>query len=205
MDDSAVRADERLQFAALLEIGSTLTMVRADGPMVEVLVTAVDGVDLDVRPIAGALPTGALASTRLHGAGGAWFATAMVLDGESAVVRIRIGDALRVTSERWPERVALGGGVVLRPEAGLDAVVRGECLNASLTGVAVRVPGAPPAAGSTVGVLLAGDGTGSIAFRGRVVRIGRASHGSLVAVALVSIARDDHLRLARAIARAAQN
>jgi hypothetical protein len=101
--------------------------------------------------------------------------------------------------------VELGGPAVIRPATGIDAVVRAECLNASLTGVAVRVSGPPPEVGTTVGVTLTGDGDGSIAFRGRVARVGRASHGSIVGIELIGISREDHRRLGRAISRRAAN
>jgi hypothetical protein len=200
MENGGVDDDERLRFASLLDAGDALTLVRADGPLVDAVVTAIDGVDLELRPTAGELPEGALASLRIHAGDAAWFATLIVLESEPALARARIGDALQVTSERWTERIELGGPVVIRPESGLDAVVRGECLNASLTGVAVRLAVAPPP-GSTLGVTLPGDGEGSVAFRGRVARVARASRGSIVGIELIGISRDDHRRLGRLIAR----
>jgi hypothetical protein len=203
MEDPGLHDDERLLFASLLEPGETLTLARADGPLVEVLVTAVDTVDVDLRVRADELPVGSLAAVRIHSGDAAWFATMIVVESEGDLVKARVGDALRVTSERWTERVELGCAAVIRPETGLDAVIRGECLNASLTGVALRVFGEPPTAGAAVGVTLTGAGDGSIAFRGRVARVGRASHGAILGVEMIGISRDDHRRLAAAIARAA--
>ena len=117
------------------------------------------------------------------------------------MVSTRIGDALRVTSERWTERVELVAPAVLRPEVGPDPMLRAESLNLSLTGVALRVRERPPELGTRIGVVLAGDGDGSIAFRGRVTRSSRTSHGAVLGVEIVGISRDDHRRLQRAIGR----
>ena len=90
---------------------------------------------------------------------------------------------------------------VLRPEVGPDPMLRAESLNLSLTGVALRVRERPPELGTRIGVVLAGDGDGSIAFRGRVTRSSRTSHGAVLGVEIVGISRDDHRRLQRAISR----
>ncbi len=166
----------------------------------------IDGVDLELRAPAGQLAPGALATTRLHDGSAAWFATLIVLDtaagtGEAEVITTRVGDALRVTSERWTERVELVAPAVLRPESGPDPMLRAESLNLSLTGVALRVRERPPELGTRIGVVLAGDGDGSIAFRGRVTRSARTSHGVVLGIEIVGISRDDHLRLQRAIGR----
>ena len=58
-----------------------------------------------------------------------------------------------------------------------------------------------PELGTRIGVVLAGDGDGSIAFRGRVTRSSRTSHGAVLGVEIVGISRDDHRRLQRAIGR----
>ena len=78
---------------------------------------------IELRAQAGDLAPGALATIRLHDGIGAWFATLIVLaaepaDGGAETVTTRIGDALRVTSERWTERVDLVAPAVLRPEVG---------------------------------------------------------------------------------------
>ena len=196
----------REQFAAALDAGDELLLARADGPLVDATVLRVDGVDLDLRALAGELVPGALATTRLHDGEGAWFATLIVLapsrpKAGAEAVTTRIGDALRVTSERWTGRVDLVAPAVLRPEAGPDPMLRAESLNLSLTGVALRVRERPPELGTRIGVVLAGDGDGSIAFRGRVTRSSRTSHGVVLGVEIVGISRDDHLRLQRAIGR----
>jgi hypothetical protein len=196
----------REQFAAALDAGDELLLARADGPLVDATVLRVDGVDLDLRALAGDLMPGGLATIRLHDGASAWFATLIVLAAEpgedgAEVVTTRIGDALQVTSERWTERVDLVGPAVLRPEVGPDPMLRAESLNISLTGVALRVRERPPELGTRIGVVLAGDGDGSIAFRGRVTRNSRTSHGAVLGVEIVGISRDDHRRLQRAIGR----
>jgi PilZ domain len=196
----------REQFAAALDAGDELLLARADGPLVDATVLRVDGVDLDLRALAGDLVPGGLATIRLHDGESAWFATLIVLgtepvEGGAEAVTTRIGDALRVTSERWTERVDLVAPAVLRPEVGPDPMLRAESLNLSLTGVALRVRERPPELGTRIGVVLAGDGDGSIAFRGRVTRSSRTSHGAVLGVEIVGISRDDHRRLQRAISR----
>ena len=90
---------------------------------------------------------------------------------------------------------------MLRPEAGPDPMLRAESLNLSLTGVRAARARAGAGAGHRIGVVLAGDGDGSIAFRGRVTRSARTSHGAVLGVEIVGISREDHLRLQRAIGR----
>jgi len=208
MPDNVTEAatEGREAFAASLDAGDALLLARADVPLVDATVLRVDGVDLALRAPAGQLPPGALATTRLHDGSAAWFATLIVLGAEPAAgdaetVATRIGDALRVTSERWTERVDLVAPAVLRPEAGPDPMLRAESLNLSLTGVALRVRELAPELGTRIGVVLAGDGVGSIAFRGRVTRSARTSHGVVLGVEIVGISREDHLRLQRAIGR----
>ena len=203
---SGAATEGREAFAASLDAGDDLLLARADGPLVDATVLRVDGVDLELRAPVGQLPPGALATTRLHDGSAAWFATLIVLAadgaaGEAETVTTRIGDALRVTSERWTERVDLVAPAVLRPEAGPDPMLRAESLNLSLTGVALRVRERAPELGTRIGVVLAGDGDGSIAFRGRVTRSARTSHGVVLGVEIVGISREDHLRLQRAIGR----
>jgi hypothetical protein len=199
--------DLRLSFASLLRPGGELTLARADGPMVDTRIATVTGVDLELVAPPRTFTIGGLSTVRMHDGESAWFATMMVIDvadsDEVATVRVRIGDAMPVTSERWTERVAFVGPAVLRPESGLETVVRAESLNASLTGVALRVREGAPAVGVRVGVVIAGDGDGSIAFRGRVSRSSRTSHGAVLGVEIIGISRDDHRRLERAIARRA--
>ena len=202
----AAATEGREEFAAALDAGDELLLARADGPLVDATVLRIDGVDVDLRAEAGDLEPGALATIRLHDGVGAWFATLIVLgaepvEGGAEVVSTRIGDALRVTSERWTERVELVAPAVLRPEVGPDPMLRAESLNLSLTGVALRVRDRPPELGTRIGVVLAGDGDGSIAFRGRVTRSSRTSHGAVLGVEIVGISRDDHRRLQRAIGR----
>ena len=205
-DVTGAATEGREEFAASIDAGDDLLLARADGPLVDATVLRVDGVDLELRAPAGQLVPGALATTRLHDGSAAWFATLIVLDtaaatGDAEVVTARVGDALRVTSERWVERVELVAPAVLRPESGPDPMLRAESLNLSLTGVALRVRERPPELGTRIGVVLAGDGDGSIAFRGRVTRSARTSHGVVLGVEIVGISRDDHLRLQRAIGR----
>jgi len=205
-DVTGAATEGREEFAASLEAGDDLLLARADGPLVDATVLRIDGVDLELRAPAGQLAPGALATTRLHDGSAAWFATLIVLDAAAAsdageIVNARVGDALRVTSERWTERVELVAPAVLRPESGPDPMLRAESLNLSLTGVALRVRERAPELGTRIGVVLAGDGDGSIAFRSRVTRSARTSHGVVLGVEIVGISRDDHLRLQRAIGR----
>ncbi len=197
--------DDRLLFAHALDAGHELTVARADGPLVDTTVMAVTGVDLDLRAAPGALPEGTLATARLHDGSSAWFATLMVLSVDGTLVRARIGDAVPVTSERWAERVDLPGPAVVRPESGATAIVRAESVNISLTGIALAVNGAAPAAGTSVGVVLAGDGDGSIACRARVQRRTATPGGALLALEIIGISREDHRRLAQAIDRRLQS
>ncbi len=197
----------RDDFAEALDAGEQLLLARADGPLVEAAVIAIDGVDLELRAEPGSLAPGALATIRRYDGEAAWFATLIVLEVDAGqngddIVRARVGDALRVSSERWTERVDLVGPAVLRPEVGPDPLLRAESLNASLTGVALRVSDRPPDIGVRIGVVLSGDGDGSIAFRGRVIRVSRTSRGAVVGVEIVGISREDHRRLQRAVARA---
>ena len=196
----------REEFAAALDAGDELLLARADGPLVDATVLRIDGVDVELRADGGRPGAGrARDDPRLHDGVGAWFATLIVLErgrgGGAETISTRIGDALRVTSERWTERVELVAPAVLRPEVGPDPMLRAESLNLSLTGVALRVRERPPELGTRIGVVLAGDGDGSIAFRGRVTRSSRTSHGAVLGVEIVGISRDDHRRLQRAIGR----
>jgi PilZ domain len=205
-DVTGAATEGREDFAASLDAGDDLLLARADGPLVDATVLRVAGVDLELRAPAGQLASGALATTRLHDGSAAWFATLIVLDAAPAtdgveVVSARVGDALRVTSERWTERVDLVAPAVLRPEVGPDPMLRAESLNLSLTGVALRVRERAPELGTRIGVVLASDGDGSIAFRGRVTRSSRTSHGVVLGVEIVGISREDHVRLQRAISR----
>lgn len=193
--------DDRLLFADALDAGHELTVARADGPLVDTTVISVTGVDLELRAEPGSLPEGALATARLHDGGSAWFATLMVLSVDGQLVRARIGDALPVTSERWAERVDLVGPAVVRPESGASTIIRAESLNVSLTGIALHVREAAPLAGTSVGVVLAGDGDGSIACRARVQRRTATPTGALLALEIIGISREDHRRLAQAIDR----
>jgi hypothetical protein len=193
--------DARLAFADALDAGHALTLARADGPLVDTTVIAITGVDLDLRCEPGALPSGSLATARLHDGASAWFATLMVISSDATIVRARIGDAVPVTSERWAERVDLVGPAVLRPEAGAAAIVRAESLNVSLTGIALHVRDEAPLAGTNVGVVLAGDGDGSIACRARVQRRTGSPADAILALEIIGISREDHRRLAQAIDR----
>jgi PilZ domain len=197
--------DDRERFAAGLVPGSTIALVRADGPLVDATVEGVLGVDVDLRVSAGTLDAGSLASLRAHDAEGAWFATFVIIDVERQpdgdAVTARVGDVLCVASERWAERVEAAMPALLRPENAPGGVVRAETRDVSLTGVALATRERPPAPGAVVGVVLAGDGRGSIAFRGRVRRVRPRDPSQLVAVEILGISRDDFRRLERLVER----
>jgi hypothetical protein len=198
--------DLPLVLATTLVPGETLTLLRGDGPLIVVGITAVDGVDVAgaIDP-ASRLGTGELLTARLYSDDAAWFATFVVqgvdrhADGP-AVVDLRLGDALRVTSERWSERVAFGCAALVREEAG-GAVLRGRVVDLSLTGVGVVIHGDAVPLDAHVGVTLEGDGRGSIAFRAAVVRRAPVAGGHLLGLEVLGVSRADHGRLARLLRR----
>jgi PilZ domain len=199
---NAQQRDSRTAFAESLEPGTELDLNRADGPVVRAIVIAIEGVDVQLRVGAAPLPVGSLATVRVHWRDAAWFVTFIVVDDQDAadgLVTARIGDAFAVDSERWAQRVPVAVAGVMRPERGLAAVIRCESVDASLTGVALRLHDEAPEPGTVVGVVLAGDGDGSIAFRGRVSRTSPLPGGVMAAVELIGISLDDHRRLARLI------
>jgi hypothetical protein len=169
--------------------------------------TAVDGVDVEGTPEDECrLAPSDLLTARVYADDAAWFGTFLVRGSRPrasgpALVALRVGDALRVTSERWAERAPVDFPALLRVEPGRDAPIRGTATDVSLTGVGIFVWDDDPLPGERVGVTLAGEGGGAIAFRGRVVRCARVGHGSLLGVEILGISADDHRRLAQLIAR----
>ncbi len=204
----ALDDDLRPDLAAALVPGTTMTFLRGDGPLLTVGITAVEGVDVvgAVDPEA-SLRAADLLTARVRGHDGNWFATFVVRGVERrgdgpAVVELRIGDALRVTSGRWSERAPFRCSVLLRDEAGAG-VLRGTVTDLSQTGVGLRLHGDALPLGAHVGVTLEGDGRGAIAFRGAVVRRAPAPGGHLVGIEVLGISRTDHGRLARLLHRRA--
>ena len=202
--------DLRLDLATTLAPGETVTLYRGDGPLLTVGITSVDGVDVvgAVDPAA-RVRTADLLTARLYAEDAAWFATFVVrgvaahADGP-AVVELRVGDALRVTSERWSERVPFRCTALIREEAGGD-LLRGTTTDLSLTGVGVFVHGDAVPLDAHVGVTLEGDGRGAVTFRGAVVRRAPAPGGQLLGLEVLGVSRADHGRLARLLHRQARD
>ena len=196
----------REEFAAALDAGDELLLARADGPLVDATVLRIDGVDLDLRALAGDLAPGGLATIRLHDGESAWFATLIVLGAEPTTVArrwSRPASATRCASRRSAGRNASTWS--RRPCCGPRSAPTRCCAPSRSTSRSpawpCRVRERPPELGTRIGVVLAGDGDGSIAFRGRVTRSSRTSHGAVLGIEIVGISRDDHRRLQRAIGR----
>jgi len=199
--------DLRLALAATLRAGDGLELAAAAGAMVTGEIERIDGVDFCVRlRDTAALPVGSLLAARVHDGVTAWFCTFIALDAAvdgdgSCLAELRLGDADRVTSERWSERRPLECPALLRRED-TGAVVRGVAVDGSAIGVAVLVRDVDVPAGTMLGVTLAGLGGGGIAFRGLVRRRTWTHDGRLLGIEIADVSAADLARLERALARA---
>ena len=197
--------DQRSALAEILVPGEDIVLALAAGRLVDAQILHVDGVDLELA-IDGLPPLeGSLVTARAHDGVHAWFATLVVgghelLDDGRVVTHLRVGDALRVSSERWSERAGHAEPAVLRPESEHDVVLRGRTCDISRTGVAIVVHDGDLPVGARAGIVLGGAGAGTVAFRGLVRRRGWAEGGRLLGVEVIGISTEDDGRLARLVA-----
>jgi hypothetical protein len=199
--------DLRLALAATLRAGDSLELAAAAGALVTGEIERIDGVDFCVRlPGTAALSVGSLLAARVHDGVTAWFCTFIALDASvdadgACVAELRLGDADRITSERWSERRPLECPALLRRED-TGAVVRGVAVDGSATGIAVLLREGDVPAATMLGVTLAGLGGGGIAFRGLVRRRTWTHDGRLLGIEIADMSTTDLQRLERALADA---
>jgi hypothetical protein len=197
--------DLRLALAATLRPGDLLELAASAGALVTIEIERIDGVDFRAR-IADAveLPVGSLLAARVHDGVTAWYCTFIALDAAigpdgALVAELRLGDADRITSERWSERLPLACPAILRREGGGGEVLRGVAVDGSGVGVAVLLREGDLPAGAMVGVTLAGLGGGGIVFRGLVRRRTWTHDGRLLGIEIVDVSATDRARLERAL------